>query len=434
MSDQYPNPRARAILILSRVLGKNQPLEDVLPEALRNLSPKDKALTRAIASTCLRRLGIIDTLIDKMLDRPLPKKADNIRQIIRIGITQILFLKTPAHAAVHDTVELVPENSKFRGLVNALLRRTDRQGPKLLGKMDQAKRNLPDWLWKSWSNFYGEETTRDIALAHLTEAPLDISVTSDPDLWASKLDAVLLPTGSLRRKAGGQVADLEGFDQGRWWIQDAAAALPARLFKDLKGKTVIDLCAAPGGKTAQLSATGAGVIALDRSKARLKRLEENLQRLNLSARIVQADATGWKTEEPVDAILLDAPCSSTGTIRRHPDVAWLKSADDVRKLADLQTRLLDATIPLLKSGGTLVYSTCSLEPEEGEKQIEAFLKRHPDFKRDPVEAAEIGDLADCINPAGEIRCLPSHLQGEELGDLGGMDGFFACRLIKQSAA
>ncbi|MEP3248394.1 MAG: 16S rRNA (cytosine(967)-C(5))-methyltransferase RsmB [Sneathiella sp.] len=431
MSDNRPNPRARAVLILSRVLGKNQPLEDVLPEGLKNLSPKDRALCRAIASTCLRHLGIIDHLIDKMVDRPLPQKAANIRQIIRIGITQILFLNIPPHAAVHDTVQLVPENSKFRGLVNALLRRTDRQGAKLLGKIDQAKRNLPEWLWKSWADFYGEDRAREIALAHLREAPLDITVKSEAESWAEKLSAIKLPTGSLRRSAGGQVTDLAGFDAGEWWIQDAAAAIPAYLFKDINNKTVLDICAAPGGKTAQLAAMGAEVTALDRSKIRLKRLTENMDRLGFTVTVQTADATTFKTDAPVDAVLLDAPCSSTGTIRRHPDVAWLKTEDDLKKLVQLQSRLLDATIGLLKSGGTLVYSTCSLQPEEGERQIESFLARHPEMKRDSVSPSEVGGLEEILNENGEIRCLPCHMKNEEKQELGGMDGFFACRLIKE---
>ena len=427
---QKPNARRRAVNMLTQVLGKNQQLEDILSEQLKGLSNRDRALARALTSTCLRHLGIIDTLIDKMLERPLPKAATNIRNVIRLGLTQILYMDIPAHAAVHDTVELIPDNSKFKGLVNALLRRTDRQGKKLLAKMNVAHRNTPDWLWKNWREFYGPELTESIALAHLNEAPLDISVKSDPELWAEKLDAKLLPTGHLRRAAGGAITSFEGFEDGDWWIQDFSASLPAKLFGDIAGLKLLDLCAAPGGKTAQLASLGADVTALDRSKPRLERLTENMDRLKLKVTVKAADAIGFMPAVPFDAVLLDAPCSSTGTIRRHPDVAWLKTPEDVEKLAQLQSRLLDATISQLKSGGTLVYSTCSLQAEEGEWQIRDFLLRHPEMKRKPVTASELDGLDEVITEDGDIRCLPCHMNGVEAEGLGGMDGFFAARLIK----
>lgn len=431
MTMEQPNPRARAVQILDQVLTKNQLLEDILTASLSGLPGRDRSLARAMASTCLRHLGIIDHLIDKMVDRPLPVKATRVRHIIRLGITQILFLNIPSHAAVHDTVELIPDNSKFKGLVNALLRRTDRQGRKLLDKMNQPYRNTPLWLWNSWKDFYGEDVATQIGNAHLSEAALDISVKGDAEAWAEKLSATILPTGSLRRLAGGSVIDFPGFDDGEWWVQDAAAALPAQLFKDISGKQVLDVCAAPGGKTAQLIAMGAQVTALDRSKTRLKKLEENMERLKLDVTIQVADATEFEPESPFDAILLDAPCSSTGTIRRHPDVALLKSEKDVLKLAYLQSRLLEATIKHLKSGGILVYSTCSLQPEEGEWQIRDFLLQHPEMTRVPIKSEEVGGLSHILNEDGDIRCLPHHQVGEENDKPGGMDGFFACRLMKK---
>jgi len=430
MTENIPNARRRAVNILNQVLGKNQLLEEILSENLKGLDNRDRAFARAMASTCLRHLGIIDALIDKMLDRPLPKAAENIRNVIRIGITQILFLDIPSHAAVHDTVELIPANSKFKGLVNALLRRTDRQGKKLLDKMNRARRNTPDWLWDSWADFYGKDVAEKIALAHMIEAPLDISVKEDPEFWAKALDAKILPTGHLRRAAGGAITAFEGFTDGKWWIQDFSASLPAKLFGPLEGKKVLDLCAAPGGKTAQLAVMGANVTALDRSKARLGRLSENMERLQLDVTIKVADATGFLPAEPFDAILLDAPCSSTGTIRRHPDVTHLKTAEDVEKLSQLQARLLDAAVHQLKSGGTLVYSTCSLQPEEGEEQIRNFLARHPQMSRKPITADDVGGLDEIINSEGDLRCLPHHLNGTDKDALGGMDGFFAARLIK----
>jgi 16S rRNA (cytosine967-C5)-methyltransferase len=423
MTDQNPNARRRAVNMLSSVLDKNHQLEDILSENLKGLSNRDRALARAMTSTCLRHLGIIDSLIDKMLDRPLPKAATNIRNVVRIGLAQTLFMDIPAHAAVHDTVELIPANSKFKGLVNALLRRSDRQGAKLLGQMNKAHKNTPDWLWKSWKSHYGAEIAEAIALAHLFEAPLDISVKENPEQWAEKLDCKLLPTGHLRKAAGGAITAFEGFETGDWWIQDFAASLPAKLFGDVSGLRVLDVCAAPGGKTAQLAARGAEVTAIDRSKARLTRLNENMERLNLKVSVKAADATGYLPANPYDAVLLDAPCSSTGTIRRHPDVAWLKTVDDVDKLGQLQSRLLDATISQLKSGGVLVYSTCSLQPE-------AFLARHPNMKRKPVTSDEVGGLSEIVTEAGDLRCLPFQMKDADNEALGGMDGFFAARLIK----
>ena len=424
MTTSPANSRAAAVRLLTRVLQKRQPLEEALDPVLQGFPPRDRALARAITSTALRHLGVIDALIDKMLDRPLPEKALDVRHILRIGITQILYLNIPSHAAVHDTVALVPDRSKHKGLVNALLRRIDRQGEKLLSKIDIPRKNTPLWLWDAWTVHYGEETARRIAEAHLMEAALDISVKSDPKKWAEALDAEILPTGSLRRATTATLVDLSGFEEGAWWVQDAAAAIPAALLGNVAGKQIIDLCAAPGGKTAQFAAAGAEVIALDRSKNRLKRLEQNLERLNLTVTVKVGDAESFTPDQQPDGILLDAPCTSTGTLRRHPDVAYLKSQADVDKLSELQTRLLDHACAILKPGGVLVYSVCSLQSEEGEAQIEALLSRNPAIQREPVQAEEVGGVSDLINSDGDIRTLPYHM--------GGMDGFYAARLRKIS--
>ncbi len=429
MNNENPNPRKAAVNLLTSVLSKHQLLEDVLDEGLKNLEPRDRALARAITSTALRRKGEMDALIRKCLDRPMPEKAERIRYIMYVGITQLLYLDIPSHAAVNDTVDLVPENSKFRGLTNAILRRVDRQGKKLLDKWDISHINCPEWLQESWTGFYGAETSSKIAKAHNFEASLDISVKTDPEKWAKKLQARLLPTGSLRRKSSGGVLELPGFDDGEWWVQDFAASLPAKLIPDLEGKIVFDICAAPGGKTAQLATAGATVIAVDRSANRLKRLKENMQRLKLDIDVITADATMMPYPKTPDVILLDAPCSSTGTIRRHPDVAYLKTAEDVGKLTNLQKRLLDHSAANLKSGGMMIYSVCSLQPEEAELQIETFLSDHPDFERMPIDAAEVGGLDEVINEKGDLRCLPFHMDG--LTAEGGMDGFYASRLIKK---
>jgi len=426
MNDLQTNPRRAAVHLLTRVLQKHQLLEEILNPVLKDLSPRDRSLSRALASTTLRHLGSIDGLIDKMLDRPLSDKMFEIRHILRIGIAQILFLNIPSHAAVHDTVELVPEKSKYRGMVNALLRRTDRQGAKLLNQMDVPKHNTPPWLWDKWEAHYGDKITHEIAAANMTEAKLDISTKSDPQKWAKLLDADILATGSLRRPAASDVTSLPGFSDGEWWVQDAAASIPASLFGNVKGKTILDSCAAPGGKTAQLAAAGAKVIALDRSKGRMKRLAENMDRLQLTVDLQIGEAENFSPERKLDGILLDAPCSSTGTLRRHPDVAYLKTPADIEKLASLQMRLLDATSKQLTPDAILVYSVCSLQAEEGEHQIDDLLKRDSSLKRQPVDASEIGGLSEVINAKGDIRCLPQHS--------GGMDGFFAARLVKISGS
>ncbi|MHA1597372.1 MAG: RsmB/NOP family class I SAM-dependent RNA methyltransferase, partial [Alphaproteobacteria bacterium] len=272
---------------------------------------------------------------------------------------------------------------------------------------------------------YGMETRRAIAEAHMVEPSLDLSVAGDAEKWAATLDADILPTGTLRLKSGGAVTGLAGFDEGAWWVQDAAAALPAQLLGDVRGQYVIDLCAAPGGKTAQLITRGARLTAIDRGKGRMQRLNENLTRLGLTADTVIADATTWQPDELADAVLLDAPCSSTGTIRRHPDVAYLKKPSDVEKLSSAQDRLLAGAIKMLKPGGRLVYCTCSLQPEEGEMRIDALLASGAGVRRDPVQAAEIGGLEKLITADGDLRSLPHFL-----GESGGMDGFYAARLIR----
>jgi len=310
-----------------------------------------------------------------------------------------------------------------------VLRRLSREGRAVLEKADGARINTPTWLWMSWVEAYGEEETRAIAKAHMSEPPLDLSFKPgiDRDAWATRLGGTWLPTGTLRLPAGGRVEAMEGFDEGVWWVQDAAAALPVKLLVISEGEDVLDLCAAPGGKTAECAALGAKVTALDRSAPRLKRLEENLTRLKLEAEIVTADAATYAPNRTWGKILLDAPCTATGTARRHPDVLHLKRPGDRDKLALLQARLLAHAASLLAPGGTLVYCTCSLEAGEGPDQIEAFLAARPDFSRLPVKSEELGGLSDLVTDAGDMRSLPC-----DLADQGGMDGFFAARLTRRA--
>jgi 16S rRNA (cytosine967-C5)-methyltransferase len=416
--------RAHAAQILRAVLESGTTLDAALEQAgLAALDERDRGFVRLLVATVLRRLGQIDAALAACLDRALIGRARQILPILRLGAAQILFLGTPAHAAVAETVALAGQRlAPWRGLVNAVLRRLTREGADLVAQQDAARLNTPDWLWTAWTGAYGDDVTRAIAEAHLAEPPLDLTVKADPAHWAEQLDAAILPTGSLRRGLA-NIASLPGYGEGAWWVQDAAAALPAKLLGDVRGKLVIDLCAAPGGKTAQLAAAGARVIAVDRSADRLARLEGNLARLGLAARCIAADATTWTAPEPADCVLLDAPCTATGTIRRHPDIAHRKRPEDVARMAALQDRLLQAASAMIRPGGALVFATCSLQAEEGPARVEAFLAAHREFARDKVSPAEIGDVAEWRTPDGAVRTLPCHW-----AERGGIDGFFMARL------
>ena len=420
------SPRSLALDLLAAVLDRDRLLDDVLDDPrLAGLDERDRGFVRLLLATTLRRLGQIDDLIGRCMDRPLGAKSAAATHALRLGIAQLLFLDVAAHAAISTSVDLVKGTALagFAKLVNAVLRRLSRDGAAMVAAQDAALLNTPDWLWRSWVAAYGEDTARAIATAHLTEAPVDITVAADAEGWAERLEAEILPGGTLRRRGGGAVAGLAGFDDGGWWIQDVAAALPARLLGDVAGKSVADLCAAPGGKALQLAAAGAQVTAVDRSAKRLVRFSANLTRLGLSATVVEADAGAWTPPALFDAILLDAPCSATGTLRRHPDVARHKSPAEITKLAMVQERLLQAAVGMLKAGGVLVYCVCSLEPEEGVEQVERLLAKGAPLRRVAITAAEIGGLAEAITPAGDLRTLPCHL-----AERGGMDAFFAARL------
>lgn len=420
--------RRAAHELLAAVLRRHQSLDDALEQsaAMASLAPRDRALARLIVATCLRRLGQIDRVLNALLDHPLPPRATLTQDALRIGAAQLLFLDTPPHAAVGTAVALISgRHAVYRGLVNAVLRRVARDGSAMLATISTSE-NLPGWLRESWVAAYGEAGTAAIADALMADPPLDLTLKSgDPAAWATSLDARVLPTGTLRRTSGGAPSQLPGFTEGAWWVQDAAATLPVKLLGDLAGGVVIDLCAAPGGKTAQIAACGARVIAVERSVQRARRLGLNLERLGLTAEIVVADAAVWTPAVLAARVLLDAPCSATGTARRNPDVLHLKSADDVERLLATQARLLDAAAGMTARGGLLVYCVCSLQPEEGPAQIDAFLARDQRFLRVPIVGSEIGGLVECIDPKGDLRTLPSHL-----AQSGGLDGFYAARLLR----
>ncbi|GAB6052318.1 transcription antitermination factor NusB [Magnetospira thiophila] len=429
MTEKLSPSRRVAGTVLADVLDRNLPLEEAFAAAVsgQGLSPRDRAFARLIIATTLRRLGQIDDLIEHCLEHPLPDKARAIGHQLRLGIAQLLFLDVAPHAAVSAAVDLVAREfeGRFKGLVNGVLRSIAREGRGWAEQQDAARCNLPEWLWDSWSAAYGEDTCRRMVEAQMADPPLDFSVKSDPEGWAERLQGVVLTTGTVRRPLGGGVTDLPGFEEGDWWVQDAAAALPARLLGDVAGKRVLDLCAAPGGKTLQLAAAGAHVTAVDRSKNRMRRLHDNLARLQLTAEVIVADATQWRPLEPFEAILLDAPCTATGTLRRHPDVAYHRGPTDREKLSALQDRLLRAAIGMLAPGGVLVYCTCSLLPEEGEQRIDTLLAEGHDLTLEPVRAEEIGGWDEALTARGELRTLPCHLP-----DDGGLDGFYAARLRK----
>jgi 16S rRNA (cytosine967-C5)-methyltransferase len=422
--------------IVEGVLRRHRPLDELFDgagahRALAELDERDRAFVRALAATVLRRLGSLRYVLSLFLQRGPPKEAPRAETALLLGAAQILFLKVPDHAAVDLSVRLAQQDrhaAHYAGLVNAVLRRVVREGAGRLRAADAALLDTPQWLMQRWTATYGAATAHAIAVANGREAALDVTAKSDADVWAARLDGQVLPTGSVRTIAGGAVTALPGFSDGAWWVQDAAAALPARLFGDLAGRRVADLCAAPGGKTAQLAAAGARVTAVDRAPARLNRLRENLNRLSLEAELVCADVGEWQAE-PFDAVLLDAPCSSTGTIRRHPDVPWLKQPADIAKLAEFQGRLLARAAALTKEGGTLVYCTCSLEPEEGKDIVAGLLARETSFRRAPLGDSEIPGIGGLINDDGDLRTLPCHFSNPD-ARFAGLDGFFAARLAK----
>ena len=415
MNPPMPDPtRDAAYDLLTAVIDRRRPLEDAL-SALPPIEARDRAAAHRLAAAVLRRMGTLDAVLEPWLKKepPIP-----VRRVLHIGAAGILLLGTPAHAAVATAVSLARSRglTPFAGLVNAVLRRVAEAGPAALSELDGPRLDTPVWLWSAWGR-----DARAIAVAHQSEAPLDLTPRPGE---AAPDGAVRLPTGSLRYPAGTLVSEVPGFAEGHVWVQDAAAALPARLLAVRPGERVADLCAAPGGKTGQLVLAGASVVALERDAGRLRRLRENLDRWGLQAELVRADANDWKTEERFDAILLDAPCSATGTIRRHPDVVRLKRPGDVAALTQAQDRLLASAIALLKPGGRLVYAVCSLQPEEGPGRIAVALARGG-VRRVPFTPEELPELPEALTPDGDLRTHPGLWP-----ELGGMDGFFAARLVR----
>ena len=434
--NEKPGLKARraGISLLQGVTLDQQPLDQLLETNIEfsELEGRDRSFAHALVASSLRHGGEIKSVLGKFLTKPLPRSSGMAVDILTIAAAQLMFMDVSPHAAIDLSVDLAKQDKKaqhFSGLINAVLRKVSTDGKSALEKLDGPRLNTPDWLWEQWVSAYDEKTARAIAVAHLNGAPLDISVKANAEHWASQLEGELLPTGTIRlRSADKSLQDLPGFSAGEWWVQDAASALPAKLLGNIRGQSVLDLCAAPGGKTAQLAAAGADVTAVDDSVSRLNRLRENLARLKLPVTTLLADVLSLPTDTLYDNVLLDAPCSATGTIRRHPDLVYLKTPRQLDNLVSLQQKMLEHAASLVKPGGKLVYCTCSLSPLEGERQVFKFLRAHENFVLSPITPQDLARQEQFITPAGLMRCLPSMA----IGNSSGLDGFFAARLVRLS--
>lgn len=386
---------------------------------------RDRAFSLLLLLTTLRRLGQIDASISFILEKPLAKRYELITNILRLGTAQILFLNTPSYAAVNAAVNQT-KHSRFqahKGLVNAVLRRMFEKRGILLENQDPEFLNTSNWIWKSWKNFYGEKICRSIIKAHLVDPPLDLTVKNNIKLWAKRLNGQTISNSTLRLDFDGPIHEMEGFSEGVWWVQDFAASLPVKLLGNVYKKNIIEIGAAPGGKTSQLAMTGARVVAIDRSSRRLSMLRDNLKRLNFTAIIIEANAEIWRPNTLADGVLVDAPCSSTGTMRRNPDIMWRLKPSDICELRKTQLKLLKAAVEMIKPGALLVYTVCSLQPEEGPLLIEAFLEQNKNVERVGINIDEIEGFHEFITPIGDLLTLPSYLSS-----LGGLDGFYSVRL------
>ena len=383
----------------------------------------NRSLTRMIVYTALRRNIHLDVLIDAFATGKI--STPQVRLFLKVGLTQILFMSVPPHAAVFETVSAVSGRAlPFKGMINAILRRATKEGQMRLARCKNIL-TTPSYLWKSWVATYGKGVARSIQAAHLTVPPMDISVKGSPQEWAKKLQGVVLPTGGVRIDNPKKITALDGYSEGMWWVQGFAAQIPVWLLgESLQGKTFIDMCAAPGGKTAQLLVRGAEVIAVDNDKYRLDILQKNMLRLGLARnlRIVLGDALHYHPRESVDGVLLDAPCSGTGSIRKHPDIPFLKRESDILSAAHLQRYLLRKGADMLRLGGILIFATCSIQFREGEWHLQHFPKT---LRHYAISSDEMAGMEKFLTAGGYVRTLPSMFQ-----TWGGIDGFFIARFKK----
>lgn len=434
--------RQVCVRLLGAVLDKKMSLSGLTDNEnghphYRKLDHRDRLLCRAILGAALRHHSQITAAVSRFLVRPLPQRALALQHLLHISAAQILYLDIPDYAAINLAVcvaRVDPRMRRFTGLVNAVLRNLAREGP-FIRAQELTTKHVPSWFWQLLVSAYGDDKAHRIVEIQNTIPPLDLTVKSDSIGWAKRLGGVVLPNGSVRLEdRDHSIVDLPGYAEGEWWIQDVAASLPARLLGNIRGKKVADLCASPGGKTAQLVLQGADVTAVDISANRLKRLSLNMDRLHFSVRCWVGDVRDFHPEQLFDAILLDAPCSATGTIRRHPDILWTRSMRDIFKLAALQHDLFLAAISLVKKGGIILFSNCSLAREEGETLVEQIVSERNDVVLDPILKEELGGMAHLRSSDGILRTTPADYCGECFGRedklLLGMDGFFAARFRK----
>jgi len=423
MSDTGVQARRSAVYLLDMILGEERLMSELLAAGvLDKLPPDDRARAQRLATDTLRGMERADRLLQKHLSKYPPL---TVRNALRVGTVE-LCQGGAAHGVVNAMVELVATHKKLghlKGLTNAVLRKIAAEGPEAWAALRSPR--LPKWLRGPLTEAWGPEAITGIEAAHFAGAPLDLTAKRDPAALAEAVGGVVLPTGSVRVVDAGQVTTMPGFAEGDWWVQDAAAALPVKILAPQKGEAVLDLCAAPGGKTMQLAAAGAQVTAVDSSKQRMQRVKENLARVHLPAKSVVVDARRF--EGMFDAILLDAPCSATGTIRRHPDLPHAKDGSEFGDLIELQSELIDHAWSLLNPGGRLVFCTCSLLPDEGEVQVDEALERHADMRVDPDALAVAGVESAWTTEEGGLRLRPDYWP-----DLGGMDGFYIVCLRKDA--
>ncbi len=418
--------RGAAVRMLMAVTEARETLSDAAAAAA-GLTAPDRARAQRLALATLRHIEPADAILKALLRKGPPPA---IRAILRLATVEIMAEGGDPHGVVNAAVSLARaagrQEAGFAGLVNAVLRKAAATPSEVWA--GSPAQTLPGWLRGRLMSAYGSAATRAIEAAHRQGAATDLTPRDgDAEALAERVGGTVLPTGSLRLKAGGAISDLPGYAAGAWWVQDAAAALPARALAARPGERILDLCAAPGGKTLQLAAAGADVTALDLSAARMARVAENLSRCGLTARTVIADALTWEGDGLFDAVLLDAPCSATGTIRRHPDLPFVRDPATLKPLATLQSALIDRAAGWVRPGGRMVFATCSLLPEEGERQVAAALSRLPEWSADPVAALVPGVDPDWAQPEGGIRLRP-----DRWADLGGMDGFYYA-VLRRSA-
>lgn len=423
--------RVASFYILKKILDDKSTIESAMESLSHKIKVEDRGFIRHLVTTTIRRLGQLDKIIDHLTKSKLGNTQMAVRHLLRLAITQLLFMEVPAYAAVDSAVRLVEEklSKKLHYLkkpVNAILRNVDRDREQILKKFGNTRLNFPKWLLKSWDERYGNAVVKEIIDVCLDEAPIDISLKPDLDIeeWANFFKGKVVREHTVRLEKSGKISELPGYDEGKWWVQDIAATLPETLLGTKKGDILFDLCAAPGGKTAQSAAKGVIVTAVDMSHKRLKRLRINMSRLGLEVDVIASDIMDFKPQKLADYILLDAPCSSTGTIRRHPEILHSRQTKDVKELAALQSQMLDHVSAFMKKGSILVYSVCSMEKEEGPDQIKALLERDGSLKRKEITKEELVGLEQTILDTGDVQTLPHYIEG-------GMDGFFITRLEKR---